>query len=991
MSNEIEGVKAMVAQFVTFLEIMSVPLLFAIVTFTEDSHGCYVSLNEFTSFQDTLAFVGSIMLCQPPDQPSVSASGGDEDENQKAALHRLVDLDPLPTVGFLITDALPHMGANNMQGSTARKELSWLQNRGVDSETARDFFRVLGLVKKHFQDLLVMNCVIYNHVPESNVYGSVAQETGGMLMIPRSRTADVLAEGMLQVVKTVLNQLEGVSSDKVTELAGFDLFDLSGLSHREREADPAGLMSLGDNSTIFQIAMERTVEVCGHKWSKRAVGMSEPADQLEFVWQAARYIVLRGDPTIPVETTDADLASLLALHERITSKLKPEVRGHFSFGEADIEHLAELAASARLASAVESPTTSVISLETVGDALADDADWEDWLATVMRILMGFPMKLQLPLDRNGAPDFADAWSAVSLALGCDKMSSADFLRMLGDSPTAVGPTDREEHNAFLLTAEPKDSLASLVFKVASGTQVLNYITGILMGAKGFLPNLHSGITSSSLVRLVHSESALTEFQWGQAEQLVHTLRLIHRCPAKSLAQKLKHEGLANPADPLSKLVAVAARLAPGTDQQKSVLQLVLQEWVAIMLQKHYGKQTLENDEKYIDSLMQYIPLEALLPGSEREIQPTSELHVLELEEQAIVKKLATGWEEACLQRLHHGVPGSDVPPHRVMAHFEQAANRLLRLLMPTEGAGAVEVSTVWPQWQVGVLQAILLRYRGARYKCLGPVDGPLSELGWERVEVPSLGALVVERMQQAAAKKLQSYRQARLAHATECLLSAAAAAVVSAGSEDGVVEVLQGMYIETSGVHARQTRPGQLPIGPVARVVDVVGRLDRSNVPHILERLGDKPLKQEVLRGLVLGGWTTLPPQALRGSSVVWNACTAYPDMLDVLMSASKCARTSGCNRHGHSAELNYPGPCGWRLEYQEQRLVNVPFELVKAYLTQMQRFTEMSKMAQSMCGVTEKADEVEAVLREYQDANRLGHAQGQVEAILGCELSAAE
>eukprot|EP00798_Chlamydomonas_sp_ICE-L_P007957 gene7957-1173_t len=859
MSNEMEGVKVMVAQFMTFLGTMSVPLLFAIVTFTEDSQGCYVSLNEFTSLQDTLAFVGNIRVCRPPDHPSVHAGGGDSDENQKAALHRLINLDPLPTVGFLITDALPHLGTYNMQGTTARKELSWLQNRGVDSETARDFFRVLGLVKEHFQGLLVMNCVIYNHAPGNKVYSSMAQQTD------RAKSVG-----------------GGVSSDKVTELAGFDLFDLSGLSYRETEADPVGQMSLGDNSTIFRITMERTIE---------------------------------------------------AYH------LKPDARGPWplQLWVADIERLAEVAASGRLASAGESPTTSVISLETVGNALADDADWEDWLATAMHILMGLPMKLQLPLDRNGQPDFADAWSAVSLA-----------------------------------TAEPKDSLASLVFKVASGTQVLNYVTGILMGAKGFLPNLHCGITSCSLVRLVHSESALTEFQWSQAEQLVHTLRLIHRCPAKSLAHKLKHEGLANPDEPLSKLVAVAARLAPETDQQKSALQRVLNEWVAIMVQKHYGKQTLENDEKYINSLMQYIPLEALLPGSEREIQPTSELHVLELKKKEVAKKLATSWEEACLQRLHHGIPRSDVPPHSVMARFEQAANRKLLLLMPNKGAGSAEVSTVWPKWQMGVLQAILLRYRGARYKCLGPVDGSLSELGWERVKVPSLGALVGARMQQAAAKKLQGYRQARLAHAKECLLAAAVAAVVSAGSEDGVVEVLQGMYMETSGVHALQTRPEQLPIGPMARVFNVVGRLDRSNVPHILERLGDKPLKQGVLRGLVLGGWTTLPPQTLKSSSV--------------------CARTSGCNRHGHSEELNYPGPLGWRLEYQEQRLVDVPFKpLVEAYLNQMQRFTNMSKSARSMCGVREKAHEVEVVLRAYQDANHLEHAQGRVEAILSCKLSAAK
>jgi hypothetical protein len=40
--------------------------------------------------------------------------------------------------------------------------------------------------------------------------------------------------------------------------------------------------------------------------------------------------------------------------------------------------------------------------------LQADADWEDWLAAVMQLLLGFPMRLQLPLDRNGQPDFMDA-------------------------------------------------------------------------------------------------------------------------------------------------------------------------------------------------------------------------------------------------------------------------------------------------------------------------------------------------------------------------------------------------------------------------------------------------------------------------------------------------------------------------------------------------------------------------------------------------------
>jgi hypothetical protein len=32
--------------------------------------------------------------------------------------------------------------------------------------------------------------------------------------------------------------------------------------------------------------------VCGRKWKRRALGMSAPAEQLQFVWHAARYIAM---------------------------------------------------------------------------------------------------------------------------------------------------------------------------------------------------------------------------------------------------------------------------------------------------------------------------------------------------------------------------------------------------------------------------------------------------------------------------------------------------------------------------------------------------------------------------------------------------------------------------------------------------------------------------------------------------------------------------
>lgn len=62
-------------------------------------------------------------------------------------------------------------------------------------------------------------------------------------------------------------------------------------------------------------------------------------------------------------------------------------------------------------------------------------------------------------------------SSVCLALGVDRISAADFMQLVGDSTSVTGPTDKRQHNALLLLVEPQDTLATLVFRIASGTQV----------------------------------------------------------------------------------------------------------------------------------------------------------------------------------------------------------------------------------------------------------------------------------------------------------------------------------------------------------------------------------------------------------------------------------------------------------------------------------------------------------------------------------------
>lgn len=129
-------------------------------------------------------------------------------------------------------------------------------------------------------------------------------------------------------------------------------------------------MAKGDNAALFAIAMERLVTVCGSKWTKRALGMAAPAQQLEFVWRTARYVAgLRSHATAPSTAGDeggaaaGELGGLLELRERILEELPPEQRGHFSISPDDINALAISAAEGAAPDA--SGPVSAISLESV--------------------------------------------------------------------------------------------------------------------------------------------------------------------------------------------------------------------------------------------------------------------------------------------------------------------------------------------------------------------------------------------------------------------------------------------------------------------------------------------------------------------------------------------------------------------------------------------------------------------------------------------------
>jgi hypothetical protein len=142
--------------------------------------------------------------------------------------------------------------------------------------------------------------------------------------------------------------------------------------------------------------------VCGSKWKKRALGMAAPAEQLQFVWHAARYIALcsKIGPSTTAESAAAaaaaDFSKLQQLRDSILEQLPAEQRGHFSITLEDIQAAGAAAAAAAAAGggagaggdgSAGTPSVSAISWMSVGDALevspADGALWQDAPACVV--------------------------------------------------------------------------------------------------------------------------------------------------------------------------------------------------------------------------------------------------------------------------------------------------------------------------------------------------------------------------------------------------------------------------------------------------------------------------------------------------------------------------------------------------------------------------------------------------------------------------------
>lgn len=74
------------------------------------------------------------------------------------------------------------------------------------------------------------------------------------------------------------------------------------------------------------------------------------------------------------------------------------------------------------------------------------------------------------------------------------------MALIAGGAEAVGPTDKQRYNALLVLADPADTVASIVFRVAAGTQVRCKATSNFRTCTHVLGGRHETVVRSMLLR-----------------------------------------------------------------------------------------------------------------------------------------------------------------------------------------------------------------------------------------------------------------------------------------------------------------------------------------------------------------------------------------------------------------------------------------------------------------------------------------------------------
>ncbi|KAJ0399222.1 hypothetical protein P43SY_001888 [Pythium insidiosum] len=707
MSEELDGVKQTVARLVETAFTDNSDLMVTIITFTEDHKGCYVTTDSFVEGTAAVDFVERIELCVPPGMPHINAHGGDGDENHKAALAALLRLDKgVPTVAFVITDAAPHLQGTSSQ--EMNQEIRYLsQEHGI---TNPDLFLLLDDLDAHFDGGLILSVVKYYKNHTQPTYGAVAKRLNGVLITPKVRSPDSLATGLMTIITQLISEPTSdpvAQSSALQDLDAFDFYDLKDIVIPENELGRSAIPMppVGSTDELLFRLVERTAVIAGDRFKKRAITAHLVTEQVELLHVLAKGMLR----AIPVEEA-VERATLLLT--KIKNLMGEEHKSQFKLTVSQLKAILEddtFASAGRTWSPERTAAVSAITLMSIEETARDLAEEDDSapardpyesLLAVASLFLGHLAVLSLP-TRMGRVDFMDAWSAVVSKVSNDVVSAADFLRLIGSDESVAGLSARDrEFNFLQLVADPQDALGSQLLRVASGTQILDILTAMLAGAPVglFSPNMFRGTSAASLMRLLNPDNAddeeLSEFQWGLAAKMAHTVRLIMGLRGSALALDLEPESAMGKL--LFRLLRRTAldKDAATDDLDESEVRLFLEEMVAARIQK-FAKY---NEAAYLILVKEMLGY-SLGVENAAAVVDVFESHPL--------------LDSDCLP-IDEAVAIATIKESTLLRHIEASASNVLRVVFADRDR-TPSLQQIWPSYLHDIPKLVLLQRRTERY------------------------------------------------------------------------------------------------------------------------------------------------------------------------------------------------------------------------------------------------------------------------------------
>ncbi|KAF1320884.1 hypothetical protein FI667_g12257, partial [Globisporangium splendens] len=705
MGSELEGVKKTVGRLVkSVFDDDTYEVMVTVITFTENGKGCYVTNHSFTEGTPAVSFVSSIQLCVPPGSSGVNANGGDGDENHKAALAQMLLLDnTMPTIAFLISDAGPHLVADRLTPE-AGHEVDYLKINHSIVNT--DIFNILGLIQAHFQDNLILNVIKYTKNSDHTLYGAIAKQFHGVLITPQTREADKLAAGLMAILTKMFESFAGngvaldSDADHERALRAFEFYDVHDFALPSSEADVKRnrLPTVGSTKDALFELIERATVIVGNKFVKRAIEATDLPEQVELLLVIAKCLT----KSMPYNVA-LDRATVLV--HKIRAELPEENQGHFKIHDGNLPLLLsqDINSTATESETVVSAITLMSTEETAKSSLGGDGDDEEkeafdprnLIQTAGSLFMGHLAVMELPV-KNGKVDFMDSWSAVINKVSNDVMTASDFLTMIGDEYATNGLSVRaNEYNYAQVFADPHDAVGSALLRVASGTQVLDIITGLLAGAPAgqFSPNMFRGTISACLMALISQhDPPLSKYQWDIIAKLVHSIRLL-------MGPKPKEA----PIDPESPMPKLLFRLLRSDHDETRVF---LQEMLATRIQK-FHKYDEPKFLSIVETMVGYDNHDSVMDN-------VFESHALD----------AASWQFNPKQATKR-IAASDIA-----TSFRACATNALRSIYgTTNGDDVPTLAQVWPSFEEDLPKYVLLHKRTARYSSTPSATEP-NQVEW---------------------------------------------------------------------------------------------------------------------------------------------------------------------------------------------------------------------------------------------------------------------